>query len=77
MRNVVNSHKVGHWPRESGDPRVDGKVLNATRYVCGPLIDAHPYHPYTVLTSLTYCEDFMKKSGMTFFTVTADMQLLK
>jgi hypothetical protein len=52
-------------------------VLKATRYIFGPLIDATPSHPDTVLTTLTLIEEFVKNHGQKYIFVEADMQIYK
>ena len=50
---------------------------SATRFLFGPLIDAPPSHPDTVLTTLLYIEWFMKQHNVNNCHVSADMQLYK
>ena len=40
--------------------REKGFISKSTRYIYGPLIDAPPSHPDTVLTSRVYIDAFMK-----------------
>ena len=54
-----------------------GKKQLATKYIFGPLIDAPPAHPDTVLTALNVIADFTQKHGQKYVYVVADMQLLK
>ena len=49
----------------------------ATQFVFGPLIDSPPAHPDTVLTTLTFIEEFMKQHNMVYTHLSADMQLYK
>ena len=57
--------------------RDNGFVSKATRYIYGPLIDAPPSHPDTVLTSIMYIENFIKSHGQTYVHLSVDMQLFK
>ncbi len=43
----------------------------------GPLIDAPPAHPDTVLTSLTVIEEFIHNHGQKYVYLVADLQLYK
>ena len=49
----------------------------ATKYVFGPLIDATPSHPDTVLTTMSLVEEFVKNHGQKYVYIEADMQLYK
>ena len=60
--------------RESSE---SATLLPATRYHYGPLTDSPPIHIYTVLTSMTYTEEFLNNLGMKQICLTADMQLYK
>ena len=57
--------------------REKGFISKATRYIYGPLIDAPPSHPDTVLTSIVYIEEFMKSHGQRYVHLVADLQLFK
>ena len=46
-----------------------------TTYIFGPLIDAPPSHPDTVLTTLSYFEKTLTELGMKTSNLSADMQL--
>ena len=46
-----------------------------TTYMFGPLIDAPPSHPDTVLTTLSYFEKTLTELGMKTSNLSADMQL--
>ena len=52
-------------------------LLLATQYHNGPLIDSPPSHVDTVLTSMTYTEEFLKNLQMKQICLAADMQLCK
>ena len=47
----------------------------ASTYLFGPVIDAPPSHPDTVLTSLTYMQRSLKQMGMIYIHLSPDMQL--
>jgi hypothetical protein len=47
----------------------------ATKYIYGPLIDAPPSHPDTILTSLMYIEEFIRSLGQKYVYLVADLQL--
>ena len=47
----------------------------STVYLFGPLIDAPPHHPDTVLTSLIYMKTSLGDMGMTYANLSIDMQL--
>ena len=47
----------------------------ATVYLFGPLIDAPPSHPDTILTSMLYMKRSLREMGMLFANITVDMQL--
>ena len=47
----------------------------ATVYLFGPLIDAPPSHPDTVLTSLLYMKKSLSELGMSYANLSIDMQL--
>ena len=57
--------------------REGGFISKATQSVYGPLIDVPPSHPDTVLTSITYIEEFMQSYGRTYIHLVADLQLYK
>ena len=44
-------------------------------YVFGPLIDAPPFHPDTILTTLTYMQKSMVDMGMEKVYLCMNMQL--
>ena len=48
---------------------------SATTYLFGPLIDAPPAHPDTVLTSLVYMQKSLTDLGMSYAYLSIDMQL--
>ena len=48
---------------------------NPSTYLFGPLIDAPPAHPDTVLTSLIYMMKSLNDLGMTYIHLSPDMQL--
>ena len=52
-------------------------LLPATQYHYGPLIDSPLSHVDTVLTSITYTEEFLKNLEMKQICLAADMQLYK
>ena len=54
-----------------------GNLLKFTRYIIGPLINATPSHPDTVLTTLTLIEKFVNNHGQRYLYVEADMQIYK
>ena len=43
--------------------RSQGSVKPATPYIIGPLIDAPPYHPGTILTTLKYMQGHWQTWG--------------
>ena len=47
----------------------------ASTYLFGPLIDAPPSHPDTVLTSMSYMQRSVKRMGMKYIHLSPDMQL--
>lgn len=47
----------------------------ASIYMFGPLIDAPPSHPDTILTTLTYMQRSLVDMGMTYVHLSIDMQL--
>ena len=49
----------------------------STQYHYGPLIDSPPTHIDTVLTSMTYTEEFLNNLRMKQICLIADMQLYK
>ena len=55
--------------------RVECSPKPTTTYMFGPLIDAPPSHPDTVLTTLSYFEKTLTELGMTISNLSADMQL--
>ena len=60
--------------RESSE---SATLLPATQYHYGPLIDSPPTHIDTVLTSMTYTEEFLKNLEMKQICLAANMQLYK
>ena len=60
--------------RESSE---SATLLPATQYHNGPLIDSPPTHVDTVLTSMTYTEEFLKNLQMKQICLAVDMQLCK
>ena len=48
--------------------RQKGFISKATKYIYGPLIDAPPSHPDTILTSLMYIEEFIRSLGQKYST---------
>ncbi len=57
--------------------RSQGVLRPASTYMFGPLIDAPPAHPDTVLTTLTYMQKSLLDMGMSYAHVSIDMQLLQ
>ena len=55
--------------------RVECSPKPPTTYMFGPLIDAPPSHPDTVLTTLSYFEKTLTELGMKTSNLSADMQL--
>ena len=55
--------------------RTKGVLHPANMYVFGPLIDAPPSHPDTILTTLTYMQRSMVDMGMEKVHLCMDMQL--
>ncbi len=55
--------------------QVPASAKPATVYLFGPLIDAPPSHPDTVLTSLLYMKKSLAELGMTYANLSIDMQL--
>ena len=52
-----------------------GKIQMSSTYMFGPLINALPSHPDTLLTTLTYMQQSLLDMGMTYAHVSVDMQL--
>ena len=46
-----------------------------TPFVFGPLIDAPPPHPDTVMTTMEYCKKYLQSHGMSSVHISQDMQL--
>lgn len=57
--------------------RSQGIVKPATAYMFGPLIDAPPHHPDTILTTLKYMQGSLVDMGMTYIHLSMDMQLFE
>jgi len=55
--------------------RSEGILRPATTYMFGPLLDAPPSHPDTILTTLTYMQRSLVDMGMENVHVSIDMQL--
>lgn len=55
--------------------RREGKAHPANRYMFGPLLDAPPSHPDTILTTLTYMQNSLVDMGMEKVHLCMDMQL--
>ena len=55
--------------------RVECSPKPTTTYMFGPLIEAPPSHPDTVLTTLSYFEKTLTELGMKISNLSADMQL--
>ena len=55
--------------------RVECSPKPTTTYMFGPLINAPPSHPDTVLTTLSYFEKTLTEPGMKTSNLSADMQL--
>ena len=55
--------------------RVEYSPKPATIYMFGPLIDAPPSHPDTVLMTLSYLEKTLTELGMKTSNLSADIQL--
>jgi hypothetical protein len=72
--NVCSMEWAGHMAARA---REEKQVKKATKYIFGPLIDAQPTNPDTVLTTLTLVEDFTSKYGQKYIYLVADMQLFK
>jgi hypothetical protein len=47
----------------------------ATPFVFGPLIDAPPSHPDTILSTMEYCQNYLLGQGMSTVHISLDMQL--
>ena len=54
--------------------RTQGIIKPATTYMFGPLIDAPPSHPDTILTTLIYMQKSLTDMGMKYIHLTMDMQ---
>lgn len=52
-------------------------LKKATKYIFGPLVDAPPAHPDTVLTMLHTLEDVTKQHRQTYLYMVCDLQLFK
>ena len=46
-----------------------------TPFAFGPLIDAPPSHPATIVTTLDYCKNYLQSLGMNTVHITLYMQL--
>ena len=57
--------------------RTQGIVKPATAYMFGPLIDAPPHHPDTILTTMKYMQASLVDMGMTSIHLSMDMQLFE
>ncbi len=57
--------------------RENESTRKETKYVFGPLLDATPSHPDTVLTSIIFIEDFIKSYCQKYLYEVADLQLYK
>lgn len=55
--------------------QVPSATKPATVYLFGPLVDAPPAHPDTVLTTLVYTQKALTDLGMNFANLSVDMQL--
>ena len=55
--------------------RIHGVPKSVSTYMFGPLIDAPPSHPDTILTTLTYMQRSLVDMGMTYIHLIIDMQL--
>ena len=66
---------AGHMTRKAKDKESD--LGPATNFLFGPLIDAPPSNPDTVLTALMYIEQFLTQHNQRHLHISADMQLYK
>ena len=57
--------------------RSQGIVKPATQYLIGPLLDAPPHHPDTILTTLQYMQGALVDMGVTYIHLSMDMQLFE
>ena len=55
--------------------RSQGVLKPACTYMIGPLIDAPPSHPDTIITTLTYMQKSLVDMGMTFVHLSIDITL--
>lgn len=65
---------AGYMTRHARESGLTGRV---TDYVFGPLIDATPSHPDTILTTLLFVEKFTNEHQQKYVVLTADMQLFQ
>ena len=65
---------AGYMSRKA---RQRGVSSGPTDYIFGPMVDATPSHPDTVLTTLTFIEKFIHNHGQKHMMVVADMQLFQ
>ncbi|MCG7883058.1 MAG: hypothetical protein JAY96_15870 [Candidatus Thiodiazotropha endolucinida] len=74
--NTLGQEDAMEWNGFNNEvSRTQGVLHPANMYVFGPLIDAPPSHPDTVLTTLTYMQRSMVDMGMEKVHLCMDMQL--
>ena len=75
---LTNEDLPMEWPGYMNHvAREKGFISKSTNYVYGPLIDASPSHPDTILTSMLYLEEFFKSHGKKYLNLVADLQIFK
>lgn len=82
MISVLNGDKTGKLETEwsgymAAQARQTDVAQKATKFVFGPLIDAPPTDPDTVLTTMTLIKTFAENHEQTYSYMEADMQIYR
>lgn len=76
LNALMMENEAMEWNGFNNDlSRSLGIIKPATNYMFGPLIDAPPSHPDTIITTLTYMQESLLDMGMMKVHLCMDMQL--
>ena len=76
LNSLGQGHNAMEWNGFNNQlARTSSTLKKASTYMFGPLIDAPPSHPDTILTTLMYMQQSLVDMGMTYAHVSIDMQL--
>ena len=77
LNSLMKGQDATEWNGFNNHLARSQNVLNLQAYTFGPLIDAPPSHPDTILTTLTYMQKSLLDMGMMHIHLSMDMQLFE